>query len=391
MTHPRGRRRRRRPSAAFLLAVLIALGAIMYGIALPAWRFHHRPPVASWFETPYDVLFEDIRMRLVEVFTVLWIFFFGACIGSFLNVVIYRCPRGETLFGHSHCPYCRHAIRARHNVPVFGWLMLRGRCYDCRLPISPRYPLVEAVIGGVFLLLASVELFSGGANLPLIHVHRFRGIVGGILDPQWELIATYGLHCGLLTILLSWVLIWYDRQVVPASYTSLAFGLVLLAALLRPEVHPVSFLGTAPVGVGLRGIVESLATTLLGAAVGAIAGFVQWLLVGTVAGTRASRMLALVGAVVGWQAVFTVGLLVPIALVLQRWVLGRAVPGLARSAGMAVWGATVLQLVFWRNLTAWPGLPGPGAPLVAYPIALVVSSVVIGETWRRMCGFRDDD
>ena len=76
---------------------------------------------------------------------------FGLAIGSFLNVVIYRVPVGESVVSPpSKCPSCSHPIRNRHNVPVFGWLLLRGRCYDCRAPISARYPLVEAATGVLF-------------------------------------------------------------------------------------------------------------------------------------------------------------------------------------------------------------------------------------------------
>jgi leader peptidase (prepilin peptidase)/N-methyltransferase len=77
----------------------------------------------------------------------------GLAIGSFLNVVIYRLPRGESLlFPSSHCPRCGVAIMARHNVPVFGWLVLRGRCAACDDPISARYPLVEFVTAALFAL-----------------------------------------------------------------------------------------------------------------------------------------------------------------------------------------------------------------------------------------------
>jgi len=81
---------------------------------------------------------------------------FGLAIGSFLNVVIHRLPRGESLSRpSSHCPACGAAIRARHNVPVVGWLMLRGRCADCRAAISVRYPAVELITGLLFVALAA--------------------------------------------------------------------------------------------------------------------------------------------------------------------------------------------------------------------------------------------
>ncbi len=74
----------------------------------------------------------------------------GAAVGSFLNVVIHRLPRGESLVHPpSRCPACGHRIRPWHNVPVLGYLVLRGRCRDCGRPISPRYPLVEALVAGL--------------------------------------------------------------------------------------------------------------------------------------------------------------------------------------------------------------------------------------------------
>lgn len=80
----------------------------------------------------------------------------GLLIGSFLNVVIHRVPRGESLVRPpSHCPNCGADIKARHNVPVVGWLVLRGRCAECRAPISVRYPLVELGTGLVFAGLAA--------------------------------------------------------------------------------------------------------------------------------------------------------------------------------------------------------------------------------------------
>ena len=72
------------------------------------------------------------------------IFLAGLAIGSFLNVVAYRLPRGESLAAPpSHCPNCDTPIRWHDNVPVLGWLLLRGRCRACGEPISWRYPAVE--------------------------------------------------------------------------------------------------------------------------------------------------------------------------------------------------------------------------------------------------------
>ena len=79
------------------------------------------------------------------------LFVFGLIVGSFLNVVIWRVPRGENL-NHpgSHCPRCGHRIRPWDNVPVISWLLLRGRCRDCQASISARYPLVELATAVAF-------------------------------------------------------------------------------------------------------------------------------------------------------------------------------------------------------------------------------------------------
>jgi len=84
------------------------------------------------------------------------VFFFllGLFIGSFLNVVIYRLPRGETVvWGRSYCPACGRTLAWYDLIPVLSYLFLRGRCRYCRLPISPRYPIVELVTGVVFTTL----------------------------------------------------------------------------------------------------------------------------------------------------------------------------------------------------------------------------------------------
>src|SRR6266496_632306 len=92
---------------------------------------------------------------------------FGLIVGSFLNVVAHRVPRGASVVRPgSRCPACDHPVRGRHNVPVLGWLALRGRCADCRAPISPRYPLVELATAVLFVAL----------TLRLAHLHRLAAL-----------------------------------------------------------------------------------------------------------------------------------------------------------------------------------------------------------------------
>lgn len=77
----------------------------------------------------------------------------GLLIGSFLNVVIYRYPKGENIvFPSSHCPKCNNDLKWYHNIPLFSYLFLRGKCAFCKEKISFRYPLVEFITGVLFLL-----------------------------------------------------------------------------------------------------------------------------------------------------------------------------------------------------------------------------------------------
>jgi len=82
------------------------------------------------------------------------IFIFGTLIGSFLNVVIYRIPKGESIvFPSSKCQSCGNSLKWYHNIPVFSWLFLRGKCAFCKEKISAQYPLVELLTGFIFLAL----------------------------------------------------------------------------------------------------------------------------------------------------------------------------------------------------------------------------------------------
>jgi len=82
------------------------------------------------------------------------VFIFGAMIGSFLNVVIYRIPKGESIvFPSSKCQSCQNALKWWHNIPIFSWLFLRGKCYFCNAKISAQYPIVEFLTGIIFVAL----------------------------------------------------------------------------------------------------------------------------------------------------------------------------------------------------------------------------------------------
>ncbi len=121
-------------------------------------------------------------------------FWLGASIASFLNVVIWRVPRGESIVSPpSRCPKCGSAIRWWQNIPILAWLALRGRCANCRAPISPRYILVETLGGALFLV---VFLHVLGTGAPL---HRLLVcwiwislmIVGSFIDFDHQLLPDF--------------------------------------------------------------------------------------------------------------------------------------------------------------------------------------------------------
>jgi len=88
-----------------------------------------------------------------HILFIVFAFALGACIGSFLNVVVWRLPRGESLVTPpSRCPICEHRLAWYDNIPVFGWLALRGRCRYCHTAISAQYPTVEFITGALFVL-----------------------------------------------------------------------------------------------------------------------------------------------------------------------------------------------------------------------------------------------
>lgn len=91
---------------------------------------------------------------MIETVTGSIVFIFGIMIGSFLNVVIYRIPKGESIvFPSSKCQSCQTSLKWYHNVPIFSWLILGGKCAFCKEPISKQYPIVEFLTGIVFLAL----------------------------------------------------------------------------------------------------------------------------------------------------------------------------------------------------------------------------------------------
>lgn len=216
-------------------------------------------------------------------------FVWGAMLGSFLNVVAHRVPRGQSVVGGgSRCPRCRAAIRPWHNVPVFGWLMLRGRCRDCAAPIAARYPLVEAGCGLLVAAAAAVDLLGGGID---------RVLVWG----DWIPVARFGFHCFALLTLVAWGLLAESGHRVSFGTVVAAVAATGIASGLLPAVQPIGVLLTGAAWPAGRPTTAAGVAWLVGTAAGWGGG--RW------CGRDAHAMLTLLGSAFGWQAVAIVTLL----------------------------------------------------------------------------------
>ena len=236
-----------------------------------------------------------------------WLFAVGSCVGSFLNVVVHRLPAGVNLVHPgSRCPRCLSPIRLWHNIPILGWFLLRGRCRDCRLPISPRYPLVEFLVATAFVLIAWVEIFSErtpvaapleGMVRPLLHVRD------GF--PFW---LAYVTHVSLVTTLLGAALLEYDRERVPWRLYLPLLLLALAAPLIWPEIRrvPLGFdLSTVPWQTALA---EGFAGLAIGAALGCVIS-AMWHAGSWLRGWPRFAPIPLaasIGLVLGWQRLLQV-------------------------------------------------------------------------------------
>lgn len=175
---------------------------------------------------------QDFTEQAFPLLTV-FVFVLGTCIGSFLNVCIWRLPRGESLVHPgSHCPRCGHEIRPWENIPLLSWLFLRGRCSSCRLPISVRYPAVEGATGILFLALWLRVYFTG---LPL-------GALPGYLF--------------LGGLLLAAAVIDAEHRLIPDALTLTGIAAAVVLALFFPSGHP---LAGGPTGLACPGHFWSLA------------------------------------------------------------------------------------------------------------------------------------
>jgi len=227
---------------------------------------------------------------------ILGIFSFGlgACIASFLNVVIWRVPRGESIVSPpSHCPKCNAAIRWYQNIPIFSWLALRGKCANCKAPISPRYILIEFLGGCLFLAAFHLVVCSGRFDSAALPWYKFVDlliwwiwlslmIVGSMIDFDHKLLPDFVTVGGMVLGVTSSVagfLAFGSVVFVLHSLSGLVFGfgLLWLIRYLGSKAFKREAMGLGDVflmgAVGaLFGPFAVLATLILSSVFGSIVG-----------------------------------------------------------------------------------------------------------------------
>ena len=195
---------------------------------------------------------------MLHVIFIFFLFALGACVGSFLNVVVWRLPRDESIVSPpSHCPKCQTPLAWRDNIPVFGWILLRGKCRYCAQPISPRYPVIEFITGATFVLYYVLYFIVQQGPCPPV-----QPLVPRALDFRldWPI---YLLHMYLLATLLAASLIDAELFIIPVEMTwwAAAVGIVVHALVDRPTVPGalgVSAPAAAIAAGGALGLIVSL-------------------------------------------------------------------------------------------------------------------------------------
>lgn len=253
-----------------------------------------------------------------------FVFALGASVGSFLNVVIYRLPAGLSLLHPpSRCPTCLHRLKSYDNVPVLGWLWLRGRCRYCRTRIPIRYPLVEAATGFLYVL----AFWSFHVPLPAIGYWAFF---------SWLLVLS---------------LIDLDTMTLPNALTQSGLGLGLLFQVIFGWSMSQSIAGSASqLWVGVLGAVVGIWVFDLVSIGGSIA-FGQ-----TAMGGGDAKLAAMMGAWLGWKLLLLAGFL--------ACVIGAVVGG----------GAIALGLVSRRQPIPF----GPFLALASILTAFLGESLIAG-------------
>ena len=308
------RQRKRRPNWPYRFAWLAIVSCVVLYIVgqtlLTGMTYGRRSYGTDWGLC--------LVTALLDATVAAWFVAVGASIGSFLNVVAYRLPLGRNIGGHSGCPYCNTPIDGTDNVPVLAWIQLRGRCRCCRLPISIQYPLVELTVALVFLWIYVTEFASGGSNLPGgSWGARGNGFLRLTVTP--EIVLRLGSYLFAISGLIGAALIAVRGKSVPLKLYLWSLVPWVVSSLVLPAVIIVKWRVAgelSPTDARLDAVASLLCGLVAGLALARLVapivypGFDPRLLAQN-AVTRGARQwmgaLGVAGAIVGWQAVVSLG------------------------------------------------------------------------------------
>ena len=369
----------RRSTRLLVLFLTVAIWITAYVVGMAAWQSSSD----RW--TPFTEL---LIPRILDVVMVGWLFYIGSSIGSFLNVVAWRMPRGVSINGRSHCPWCDSTLKWKDNWPVFGWLALGGRCRTCRMPISPRYPIVELCIGLCILLVSWTELFNSSINLPF-HPEK-HGRIGSLWTPYItrESICITIYHAVAIAVSWAFGLVRFDGHRLPRRLVVTSLAMLIVPMLVYPTLAIVPWQvemdqSWRPAGRHLDAAMRIVSGTAAAVVIGrSLARYLSPTADPKLnpLGTGTGRMLDLIailcvpGIIVGWQAVLGVTILA----VLIAYMIPKRIDSLSRlSVAMPI--ALSIQLLFWKPLHDFAFWPSVGTqPLVTLIWAAAVLLIPIG-------------
>ncbi|HYP54010.1 MAG TPA: prepilin peptidase [Pyrinomonadaceae bacterium] len=268
----------------------------------------------------------------------------GAIIGSFLNVVVHRLPRGESIvFPNSRCPSCGATIKPYDNIPILSYLFLRGRCRACGASISARYPAVEALTALVF-----AAVFLHAALRPAFPV-----------GPAF--FASLVFDFVFVAALIALIFIDAEHMILPDKITYPGIAFALVARAVVPNLYGLGFL-TDGAAAGWPAWAVSLAGAVFGALVGGgslwLVGWLWERLRGVEAmGLGDVKMMFMVGAYLGWPlTVLTIflgvltGSVVGVAIMLRR---GRGDMKMLLPFGIFLGLGAIISLLFGLSIVTW--------------------------------------
>ena len=332
----------------------ILLGLVVVFLLIVPTAFSFLVPLTGYSRTLFRWMqpIEFFQKVLIHVLTMAWMFFLGGCLASFLNVVAWRVPRGESILGYSHCPICGNRLAFRDNMPFVGWLRNSGRCRHCGASISVRYLIAEMVLGAIFVVLGSVVFLSGAANWPIEKVLQPAGFEHLLFSPDWDVVKVLVWHLTLACFLFTFALIEFDGFPVPKSIAVAGLSVVCVVAVVWPEIWLV--LWRQPMLLWQAEELSRLDQVLnpvLGGGVGLAVGWVNRWATASSSGRRLVQVVGviLVGAFLGWQAVLAIG-----SITLCVWLCCHLLlPRLARERLVTPAGclllATVVHLLLWSR------------------------------------------